>query len=237
MAAVSIGVSLAVTGLVRWQVFVGGGSGGSDGDGGGEQVGWEVGACVMPTGGVATTLPTLPPDVEVPPEVEDMREGTQEVEPVACSDDRTFARITHMGETVDTGIGELGLTDGGCPDDTDTAFIAETSNSLGLESQVACTRNLEPPHPGDPGGGGGRLVAWATPPARVWALRSCVRGRGRWRLVAGRIALVRVCPVTAGPERPAPDTHRHAIDVVWSSIGPKAQLVMTLLPAAKFACS
>jgi hypothetical protein len=127
------------------------GSGSSGGDGAspdGEPVGWRVDSCVHQVDG-----PTTIPD-DMPAEDQEVLLAQQVFEPTACSD-RRAARITHLGEEVE--LGEARPVDDGCPADTDVAFVAEDPAS-GLDRQVVCARNLEPPHPGDPGGGGGDPV-------------------------------------------------------------------------------
>lgn len=128
------------------------GSGSSGGDGAspdGESAGWRVDSCIHQVAGPTT----IPPDAS--PEQRQLIEARQVFEPIGCSDDRAVARITHLGAEVE--IAQPRPTDDGCPDDTDASFVVEDPIS-GLERQIVCARNLEPPHPGDPGGGGGNQV-------------------------------------------------------------------------------
>ncbi|MEU3343647.1 hypothetical protein ABZ723_01315 [Streptomyces sp. NPDC006700] len=80
--------------------------------------------------------------------------GTTSFTEVPCSGERAAARVTarHDGRPAD---GPL------CPPDTDFVLhIGAQPAAPGREGGAipqgyACMRNLQPPHPGDPGGGGG----------------------------------------------------------------------------------
>lgn len=74
---------------------------------------------------------------------------------VACDDPAAVGTVTHLENG---GAGLAGaMTEPDCPAGTDHA-IRVTSAHLGGRAPTylfACVRNLKPPHPGDPGGGGG----------------------------------------------------------------------------------
>ncbi|MCX4880955.1 hypothetical protein [Streptomyces sp. NBC_00847] len=81
--------------------------------------------------------------------------GTTSFTEVPCTSERAFARVVarHDGK-----VGEGPL----CPATTDFVLhISEQSSSSDEDGDgsvpqgYACMRDLEPPHPGDPGGGGG----------------------------------------------------------------------------------
>ncbi|MFJ2563984.1 hypothetical protein ACIQ8G_15860 [Streptomyces sp. NPDC094154] len=80
--------------------------------------------------------------------------GTTSFTEVPCSGERAAARVTarHDGRTADGPP---------CPPDTD--FVLHIGAQPAVQGReggaipqgYACMRNLQPPHPGDPGGGGG----------------------------------------------------------------------------------
>jgi hypothetical protein len=114
-----------------------------------ERVGWRVGSCVHQVDGPTT----IPADVSA--EEREVMLAQQMFEPVACSDERALSRITDLGAELDP-FGDAPADDG-CPDDTDVAYEGRNAVS-GLSTRVMCARNLEPPHPGDPGGGAGNYL-------------------------------------------------------------------------------
>ncbi|MEV6024267.1 hypothetical protein [Streptomyces sp. NPDC052036] len=73
--------------------------------------------------------------------------GTTSFTEVSCTSERAAARVVARFDG--------GPPDGGpaCPATTD--FVLHISASGAVPRGYACMRNLEPPHPGDPGGGGG----------------------------------------------------------------------------------
>jgi hypothetical protein len=113
---------------------------------------WGVGSCIWQSKDFPHPTPSV-----VDPAVQRMIEQAKEYQPVACSDPRAIAKITALGAHVPK---DKPIQDSGCPDDTDMAVRTKTVG-LGADSdsQVYCLRNLKAPHPGDPGGGGGALVA------------------------------------------------------------------------------
>ncbi|WP_372337750.1 hypothetical protein [Streptomyces sp. MK5] len=95
--------------------------------------------------------------------------GTTSFTEVACTSERAAARVIARHD---------GSPDGGPPCPANTDFVLHISaqrpasheDGDGVIPQgYACMRNLEPPHPGDPGGGGG--------PRTV--VGDCVYGAGR----------------------------------------------------------
>jgi hypothetical protein len=111
--------------------------------------GWTVGSCIY----VAKDSPLATSSV-LNPATREAIEESKEYALISCGDPKAVAKITALGAQVQPG---KPLTASGCPDDTDFAVRTKTSTGR-LESQVYCTRNLKPPHPGDPGGGSGALV-------------------------------------------------------------------------------
>jgi hypothetical protein len=84
--------------------------------------------------------------------------GTRGFAEVPCTGERAVAKVTARHE---------GRPAGGpaCPADTD--FVLHVSDRRSVSDEdgdgvtprgYACMRNLRPPHPGDPGGGGGPLT-------------------------------------------------------------------------------
>ncbi|MFE7352385.1 hypothetical protein ACFU8Q_04060 [Streptomyces sp. NPDC057543] len=78
---------------------------------------------------------------------------------VPCGDPEAVARVTGR---MSTGNAEP-LSGTTCPDHTDFAIDASIGLGAPEGAQVAgdgyaCMRNLKPPHPGDPGGGGGPRI-------------------------------------------------------------------------------
>ncbi len=73
---------------------------------------------------------------------------------VHCDDRTAYAKITQMGPGGSVlSTPSASTEDLGCPEDTDE--IASVRSNLSLETRTACLRNLNAPHPGDPGQGGG----------------------------------------------------------------------------------
>ncbi|MGW2419112.1 hypothetical protein ACWC0C_07585 [Streptomyces sp. NPDC001709] len=72
--------------------------------------------------------------------------GTTSFTEVPCASERAAAKVVarYDGAVAD---GPL------CPATTD--FVLHISAQAAISPGYACMRNLEPPHPGDPGGGGG----------------------------------------------------------------------------------
>ncbi|MEU6280036.1 hypothetical protein [Streptomyces sp. NPDC047028] len=91
--------------------------------------------------------------------------GTTSFTEVPCAGERAAARVVARYD---------GTTSDGprCPPTTDFVLhigAQRTSGTAGIPQGYACMRNLEPPHPGDPGRGGGpRTIAG-----------DCVYGAGR----------------------------------------------------------
>jgi hypothetical protein len=81
-----------------------------------------------------------------------------EYAPALCNDPAAYARITKMGEgtAVPELLGDRALEKLGCPVDTDEFAQLRLMN---LPTDLACLRRLKPPHPGDPGQGGGLVRA------------------------------------------------------------------------------
>ncbi|MFE5211175.1 hypothetical protein [Streptomyces sp. NPDC056600] len=84
--------------------------------------------------------------------------GTRSFGEVACTSERAVAKVTARHEGRRTGGPR-------CPADTDFVLHVSDRHSAsdedgdGITPQgYACMRNLQPPHPGDPGGGGGPLT-------------------------------------------------------------------------------
>jgi hypothetical protein len=109
---------------------------------------WGVGACVYQSGGPTSVPPSLDPELR---QVYELR---KEYSTVGCDDPRATSNVTAMGVQVQ--VGTKRPTDDGCPDDTDAALLIRTI--AGSAGQVVCVRFLTGPHPGDPGGGGGKVV-------------------------------------------------------------------------------
>lgn len=72
------------------------------------------------------------------------------VKVASCSSPEAYARITTL---VHDGVFSVDQLYGKCPADSDSAASDVFNN------QTVCLRNLRLPHPGDPGAGGGLLVA------------------------------------------------------------------------------
>jgi hypothetical protein len=110
---------------------------------------WEIGACVRQTGG-----PT-----KYPPEADDWERRrlydmlSKSYSTVSCSDPAAEGRITARGATFRP---TERRRDDKCPANTDYAY--SVSDRFRLSFQIWCARALKPPHPGDPGGGNGRLL-------------------------------------------------------------------------------
>ena len=109
---------------------------------------WGVGACVRQSGGPTSIPPSLTPDKR------QFYESQRQYEPVDCDDPRALSKVTAMG--VEVAAGKPRPTDDGCPDDTDAAYLI--SGILPSAGQVVCARFLKAPHPGDAGGGGGKVI-------------------------------------------------------------------------------
>ncbi|WP_433040767.1 hypothetical protein [Dactylosporangium sp. CS-033363] len=146
-------VLLAVAGGVVWLVGQAGGKGDA-GQGGtpAAAVGWNVGSCIY----VSKNSWTRPTPSPLTPEIKRAIEQSKQYSPIGCDDAKALAKITAVG-TVGTAAGGQAGGDG-CPDDTDLA-VQEKSAVNGSSGKVYCTRNVKDPHPGDPGGGGGAIVA------------------------------------------------------------------------------
>lgn len=70
----------------------------------------------------------------------------------ACDDERATVRLTQT-------LPSPAPADSSCPEGTDTvAQVTQDAGSAAGDGALWCLRNLSPPHPGDPGGGGGQLV-------------------------------------------------------------------------------
>lgn len=123
-------------------------SGSSDDEAEGDDAGWRVDSCVRQVSGPET----IPPDVTGEERLE--LQAQQRFKPVTCDDEQAVARITAIGADIELG---QDIAEDGCPDDTDAAYKAPDPVT-GLDSHMVCARYLEPPHPGDPGGGGGDYV-------------------------------------------------------------------------------
>jgi hypothetical protein len=87
-----------------------------------------------------------------------MLEARREFEAVDCSEDNVVATITAKGATINIiDLSPDPLLDDGCPADTDLAVRVKHPISVS-EALIMCARNLESPHPGDPGEGGGKFM-------------------------------------------------------------------------------
>jgi hypothetical protein len=97
---------------------------------------WKAGQCVTPAG----------------------RVGDQEGKTfrrTGCDASDAAAKVTKM-----TASGRLTGSPTDCPEDTDAIVGIDQSHSrLNLTANVACVRNIDPPHPGDVGQGGGMFRA------------------------------------------------------------------------------
>jgi hypothetical protein len=89
------------------------------------------------------------------PELKQVWEQRKQYSTIDCSDARALSKITAMGVAIR--VGERRPADDGCPADSDAALLIQ--NIVPSAGQVVCVRLLKGPHPGDPGGGGGKLVA------------------------------------------------------------------------------
>ncbi|HVV11488.1 LppU/SCO3897 family protein [Amycolatopsis sp.] len=104
--------------------------------------GWNVGTCLYESSKPSITLPA-----NLPPAQKKMKEQAMtSYAPVDCADSRAFTRIIAFGSTPPGAQTPL------CPDESDGFYQPQSQNT------VVCTRNLNPPHPGDPGGGEGALL-------------------------------------------------------------------------------
>jgi hypothetical protein len=88
---------------------------------------WQVGQCVSPA------VPSS-----------SANDARTAYERVACSDRRAGAKIHRVVAKAAPVVGSLP-----CPQDSDAAI------SDPFQTKTICVRNLQAPHPGDPGGGGG----------------------------------------------------------------------------------
>jgi hypothetical protein len=137
---------LAAVGVGGWLMFSG-----SDDDKDGaapKTAAWQVGSCVKQTAGPAS----IPPSTD--PEKKRVMEAQRKFEPADCGDATALSKIEALGVKVNTG--EKTPADDGCPDNTDEAYLIE--GIVAGAGQVVCGRLLKGPHPGDPGGGGGKVV-------------------------------------------------------------------------------
>ncbi|MCP3819598.1 hypothetical protein NLX86_16255 [Streptomyces sp. A3M-1-3] len=98
-------------------------------------------ATVMPSGHGATFLGTA----------ECSSRALGEFREVSCTSEKAAARVLARHD----GSRAAGPA---CPAATDFVLHISESGPLGVPKGYACMRNLEPPHPGDPGMGGGPLT-------------------------------------------------------------------------------
>jgi hypothetical protein len=117
-------------------------------DGAPEAAAWEVGSCVKQTGGPTSIAPSLDPDKKR------TLEAQRQFAPVDCDDSQALSKIEALGVKVNAGAATP--TDDGCPDNTDEAYLIQ--GIVSGAGQIVCARLLKAPHPGDPGGGGGKVV-------------------------------------------------------------------------------
>lgn len=111
---------------------------------------WGVGACVRMVSGPTDAQLARIKDRQF----RDQLAAARRYAPVDCADGQAVAKITKLGGTT----GSNGrVVDSGCPPDTDLLLGKTTLRTAG--SQIYCARNLAGPHPGDPGNGGGDLMA------------------------------------------------------------------------------
>ncbi|MEV1050833.1 hypothetical protein [Streptomyces sp. NPDC049887] len=120
-------------------------------------------SCRPGPGGAGSESPQTPRENSLPPAHGPLflgpgscsGRGPADAREVPCTSEKAVARVTarHDGRRTDTPV---------CPDTTDfvlhisehrPAFDEDGDGSI--PRGYACMRNLEPPHPGDPGGGGG----------------------------------------------------------------------------------
>jgi hypothetical protein len=109
-----------------------------------EPADWTPGSCLL-----VASQPTLPSTVKYPSEAEKRakEQAMTRYAPAACSDPRAFSRIIAFGTPQPGNPAEAT-----CPDNSDGDYLPDNGD------RMVCTRNLRPPHPGDPGGGGGAVV-------------------------------------------------------------------------------
>lgn len=77
---------------------------------------------------------------------------SDKLKPAGCDSSEAFGQIIKLNREAFIGLGEPD-----CPDDTDSFGRFDRRESA--LSDMGCIRNLTPPHPGAPGGGGGILRA------------------------------------------------------------------------------
>jgi hypothetical protein len=140
---------LAAIGVGGWLMLSGDGDGdGGDNTGAPKAAAWAIGSCVKQTAGPTS----IPPSTD--PEKKRVMEAQRKFEPVDCGASDALSKIEALGVKINTG--EKTPADDGCPDNTDEAYAIEGIAAGG--SQVVCARLVKGPHPGDPGGGGGKVV-------------------------------------------------------------------------------
>jgi hypothetical protein len=137
-------VVLAAVGVGGWLLFSN-----LRGDDAPAAASWTVGSCVRQTAGPTSIAPSTDP------EKKRVQEAQRQFKPVDCDDPQALSKIEALGVTVNAGAATP--ADDGCPDNTDEAYLIQGVVAGG--GQVMCARLLKGPHPGDPGGGGGKVVS------------------------------------------------------------------------------
>jgi hypothetical protein len=84
------------------------------------------------------------------PSAQDIGAATDTYRPLTCDDSEATVTVLDIQDAVS--VGQVH-----CPAGTDLVFQKE--GEAGGETQAVCARNLSDDHPGDPGMGGGQLVA------------------------------------------------------------------------------
>ena len=117
---------------------------------------WGVGSCIY----LSQDFNPLPSATYIDPQLQKQIDAQKRYDVISCDDPKALGKITALGATGGD------VTSSGCPDDTDLAVQITNDLLPKTDGQIYCTRNLSAPHPGDPGGGGGGLVAgdcvWVT---------------------------------------------------------------------------
>lgn len=145
IAAVVVAVVVvAAIGVGGWLLF----SNLGDDDGAPKAAAWEVGSCVKQTSGPTSIAPSTDP------EKKRVLEAQRQFAPVDCDDPQALSKIAALGVKVNAGAATP--ADDGCPDNTDEAYLIQ--GIVAGAGQIVCARLLKGPHPGDPGGGAGKVV-------------------------------------------------------------------------------
>ena len=109
---------------------------------------WGIGSCIY----LSQDFNPLPSATYIDPQLQKDIDAQKRYDVIGCDDPKAIGKITALGAAGGD------ATSSGCPADTDLAVQITSELLHDSSGQIYCTRNLNAPHPGDPGGGGGGLV-------------------------------------------------------------------------------